>query len=374
MLLLERLIGEGGVKQTLMALRWAGILFILLTGCGGGGSEAEDGSGEPTVNSRGNGPAFFLPTDMAVEADGQIVVVDGALLEGEGLEAVLRVDPVTGNRSIVSDADTGSGPPFLIPMGIAIEANGQLVVTDVGWDAVFRVDPVTGDRTLAADAFKGTGPIGDPGSIVVEADGHLLVADPTLETVLRIDPVTGDRTIVTGCIDPPVFFLPCPGAVAGEGPPLSSNAYLALEPDGNLLIAWEPRLLRVDMVTGDRTLVTGCAEAMCVGDGPTLDSISSVAVETDSHLVVLSRFDQGMLRVDPVTGDRSLVSARGRGSGPLFPDISFFPGDVEVEADGNLLTLGNYGDASAPAILNAILRVDPVTGDRTLVSGQLPPR
>jgi len=27
-----------------------------------------------------------------------------------GLEAVVQVDPATGNRAIISDADTGSGP------------------------------------------------------------------------------------------------------------------------------------------------------------------------------------------------------------------------------------------------------------------------
>ena len=56
----------------------------------------------------GTGPAIFSPSGMAVEDTGDLVVVDGSY----GLNAVVRVDPVTGARTIVSDAVTGAGPEF----------------------------------------------------------------------------------------------------------------------------------------------------------------------------------------------------------------------------------------------------------------------
>ena len=34
--------------------------------------------------------------------------------------------------------------------------------------------------------------------IAVEADGFLVVVDPALASVMRVDPVSGDRTIVSG--------------------------------------------------------------------------------------------------------------------------------------------------------------------------------
>ena len=85
-----------------------------------------------------------FPRGIAVEASGDLVVVD------TGLDAVVRVDPVTGDRTIVSDAGTGTGPAFNSPRGIAVEASGDLVVVDSDLDAVFRVDPVTGDRSLVS--------------------------------------------------------------------------------------------------------------------------------------------------------------------------------------------------------------------------------
>ena len=77
-----------------------------------------------------------------MEADGALVVTD------RELRAVVRVDPVSGNRTIVSDATTGTGPPFVSPTGIAVEADGALVVTDSV--LVVRVDPTTGDRTIVS--------------------------------------------------------------------------------------------------------------------------------------------------------------------------------------------------------------------------------
>jgi len=58
-------------------------------------------------------PLFGSPSSIAVEADGHLVVADPAL------QAVLRVDPRTGDRTIISDATTGQGPLFGSPSSIA---------------------------------------------------------------------------------------------------------------------------------------------------------------------------------------------------------------------------------------------------------------
>ena len=60
---------------------------------------------------------FLGPTGIAVEPSGTLVVVDN------GLRAVVRVDPQTGARTIISDATTGSGPALVRPIAIAVEAS-----------------------------------------------------------------------------------------------------------------------------------------------------------------------------------------------------------------------------------------------------------
>ena len=104
-----------------------------------------------------------------MEATGTLVVVEaGGLGANSGLEAVIRVDPQTGDRTLVSGrcvdppmctisiggGPIGSGPVLTSPRAIAVEADGSLVVVDEGFrvtggfDTVIRVDPVTGDRTI----------------------------------------------------------------------------------------------------------------------------------------------------------------------------------------------------------------------------------
>ena len=66
-----------------------------------------------------------------------------------------------GDRTIISGIDpngvydmVGSGTAFVAPFGIAVEADGSLVVVDSGLDAVVRVDLTTdnmGDRTIISN-------------------------------------------------------------------------------------------------------------------------------------------------------------------------------------------------------------------------------
>jgi hypothetical protein len=97
--------------------------------------------------SPGPGPPLAFPSAIAVEATGALVVVDGACTDA----AVLRVDPVSGDRTVVSGARIGTGPDFEFPQEITVEATGTLVVLHAG--RVLRVDPVSGDRTAVGSRF-----------------------------------------------------------------------------------------------------------------------------------------------------------------------------------------------------------------------------
>ena len=115
-------------------------------------------------------------------------------------------DPVSGDRAIVSDAGTGTGPALQFPVAIAVEASGDLVVVDRNLQALVRVDPATGDRTILSDGGNG---------VAVEASGDLVVVDATLQAVFRVDPVSGNRIIISdaGTGAGPNFSVPAGIAV-----------------------------------------------------------------------------------------------------------------------------------------------------------------
>jgi len=102
------------------------------------------------------------PFGVAVEASGHILVIDGDAGTG-GLGALFRVDPTTGVRTLLSDFGVGVNQGNL-PFGVAVEASGNILVIDSAAGILFRVDPITGARTVLSDfgigANQGVVPVG----------------------------------------------------------------------------------------------------------------------------------------------------------------------------------------------------------------------
>jgi sugar lactone lactonase YvrE len=212
----------------------------------------------------------------------------------------------------------GGGPPFDLPAAAAVEAAGSLIVTDAGLGAVVRADPRTGDRTLvsgcpAIDAQRncqgtllGQGPpFRTPSAIAMAADGHLWVGDTLRQAVLQVDPSTGDRTLVSGCTAIDVEGR-CVGGLIGRGPPFDFPVALAVEVTGALVVvdAGLGAVMRVNPSTGDRTLVSDAS----IGRGLPLFFPVAIAVEADESLVVVDRKINAVVRVDPYIGERTIVS------------------------------------------------------------------
>jgi streptogramin lyase len=133
-----------------------------------------------------------IPRGAGALDPGDFLVADSGVF----LRALLQVDPHTGDRTIFSSASVGGGPAFSTPFDLAIEADGSILVSDFHLAAIFRVDPATGDRTIVSSAAIGSGrALVRPSGITIEQGGSILVC--SVEAVIRIDPVTGDRSVVS---------------------------------------------------------------------------------------------------------------------------------------------------------------------------------
>lgn len=306
---------------------------------------------DPTTGDRiilssadvGSGPEFETPRGIAIENDGNILVTDLSnrlILPHKlvDLNRILRIDPVTGNRSIVSSNNVGAGPFLGHPWAIGIEADGHILVGTFSPTALLRIDPTTGDRAVLSSQSAGTGPdFTTPQSIAVEADGNILFVSGWPGLVYRVDPLTGDRTIASG-------------NTIGTGPRLTSSEGIALDSDGEILVA-DPgngfgdftALFRVDPITSNRTIFSGCTGSPpppCppVGSGTAFVLPRDLEVEQDGNIIVIDPFRDALFRVDPLTGDRSLFSSPGMGTGPelLLPwSFEIVPMDLDTDQDGH---------------------------------------
>jgi streptogramin lyase len=150
-------------------------------------------TGTQTLVSTGD--RFVWPTGLAIEADGNLIVVDRDAEGGDG--AVIRVDPDTGVQSLVT-----SGGFLIEPTWVAIEANGSIVLAERTGEggAVIRVNPDTGAQSIVSSGFITIA------GIAIDGDGDIIVTDFGVTAVIRVNPTTGQQAVVSqgGLFNTPV--------------------------------------------------------------------------------------------------------------------------------------------------------------------------
>ncbi len=261
------------------------------------------------------GPDFQSPTGITFDAAGSLLVAESFELDINGIEtpAVIRVNPYTGVRTLVSsNAAPVGGPDLKAPYGIAVEADGSILIADPvafasGNGGLIRVNPVTGVRTTLS---RNQAPVGgqsfaNPTDVDVAANGDIYVLDST--GVIRVDPVTGGRTLVSANNHP------------NNGPSFVHTSSMTLDTNGDILVSdWGSndggRIIRVNPVTGVRTMVS---ENTAPVGGTSFEVLGDLVVVCGSILIA----DIGagaVLSVNPVTGVRTTVSDNTSPSQPAF--------------------------------------------------------
>lgn len=292
-------------------------------------------------------------------------------------------DPAAGTWHALVDVYQGLPHAYqltvtLLPENPALPppAPGRIVVADFFAYELFQIDPEGGDRTIGSSSLRGFGPdLYGPEGIALERDGSLLVANAFGGNLLRIDLATGDRSVVSGCAD-----AACSSQV-GTGPDFLSPRFVAVEDGQHVLVSdrlnpdsggYISALVRVELATGDRSVVSGCSLvsgdscAQVVGAGPLLDRLFGVEVATSGEIFVAD--SQAVLRIHPASGAREVLS------GCIDPSCSGVVGSGPVSGEPVDLVLDDQGDLFVSYqregfAFGALRRVDPETGARTQLSG-----
>ncbi len=235
-------------------------------------------AGSNTGVQRGTGSNFDSPQGVARENAGTFVVADS----GSRNPKVVRVDPATGNRTILSSSSVGTGTKLISPYAIVVENSGSIIVTDSGLNAVLRITPDTGNRSVLSGSSQGTGTtfLSLKGAALLD-DGSIAVVDSSRSTVFRVDPDSGNRTIISD-------------ASHGTGPGFGAPRGAVAETSGKLLVidSSSGSVIRVDLVTGNRTVVTDSD----TGGGPRILSPEFLVVAPPLKLTAPNRLRDGTIQ------------------------------------------------------------------------------
>jgi len=201
-------------------------------------------------------PELDSPADMAFMSNGDVVVADEGLAAGP---TIMEVNRDTGARTLISGNGRGSGPALVIPNSVAVEASGDILVTDVslvtGNPRLLRINPVTGNRTVLTGTGVGSGPAVNVAAVGIE-NGVIYVTDVVGDQIMSVDPATGARTLISGPARGTGLGFVSPVSITSDSP--GSIVVLdAEQPAGPGLGVGA--LIRVDLTTGNRTLLSNDA-------------------------------------------------------------------------------------------------------------------
>lgn len=276
------------------------------------------------LDANGTSARFSTPLGVAVDADGNLLVTD---VDNNSLRKITPAGDVT-------TLATGLARPF----GVTV-SQGRIFVTSENGNKVLEVHPVTG----VATEFMLDTPLDRPRGLVADEAGNLYVSEYG-QRIRKISPLGAVTTLAgSGMI----------GTDDGQGTAASfyNPAYLAIDAAGNVYVADQngPTIRKITP-TGDVTTLAGSG-AMGTIDGPgataTFREPVGMAMGSDG-MVYMSDHSGQMIRRIAADGTVSSVAGQsvfagsddGAGSVARFN----YPAGIAFDAEGNLYVIDALGN------------------------------
>jgi sugar lactone lactonase YvrE len=309
------------------------------------------------------GGHFISPQGVAVDAAGNVYVTD------IGLQEVFKITP--------SGVQNPIGTGLEVPEDAAVDGAGNLYVTDSHADVVFKVTP-GGVQTMIGSGFS------YPVGVAVDGAGNVYVSDPFVPTVFQITP-GGAQTMVGSGYNTPagvavdaagnvyvadtfsatVFKITPNGTQTMIGSGLVSPAAVAVDAAENVYIT-DSATDTVYEVTpsGNQTTVS---TGLDVPNGVTLDGFGNlyVADTFSGHVTRIDRADAPSLKFDPTKINSTsmdspkTVEVENIGNASLtFSALSYPPDFPEASGNNECTSSTSLAAASTCAL---IIDFSPVT-------------
>jgi uncharacterized repeat protein (TIGR02543 family) len=332
-------------NDTIRKVTSAGVVSTLA------GSAGSSGAADGTKGSA----RFANPDNLAVDNNGNIYVADTYNDTIRKITPQGVVTTLVGTAGISGSIDgTGTAARFLQPLGVAVDENTNLYVSDSGNNTIRKISAALVVTTFAGSAAAsgtadGTGSSARfnlPIAAAFDNSGNAYVADEGNETIRKITP-DGVVTTFAGTAG-------ISGTNDGTGLTARFNnlAGLALDPDGNIFVADSyNHTIREVSPLAEVTTVAGLGGISGTNDGPgssaRFDVPFGIAIDANRALFVSDSFNQTIRKITSdgtVSTFAGAIQSSGTNNGLGSAAQFNFPQGVALAPNGNLYVLdeGNY--------------------------------
>src|SRR5271157_1293381 len=265
-----------------------------------------------------------LPSGVVVDSSGNFYIADTGNYVIRKVSGA-NITTYAGNNSLGRGGTGDFGPATSAeldtPIGLALDAAGNLYIADSGNNAIRIVNKATGNiTTLSTGSFN----LKSPKGVAVDAAGNVYIADTNNSRILKVAPA-GSITKTTTVAGNSVI------GSSGDGGPATSAQLnypygVAVDAAGNIYIADtnNQRIRMVSAATGIITTVAGTGRSGYMGDG---------GAATSAQL----SFPRGML-VD-ASGDVYISDAQNNVVRLLSPAAPSIGGVVTASAFGGFKSI-----------------------------------
>lgn len=253
---------------------------VVTTFAGSGSQGSADGTGTAA--------SFNYPDSLAVDGSGNVYVADTSNNMVRKITPAGVVTTLAGATTQGSIDGTGSAARFWMPSGLAIDASGNVYVSDGNNNMIRKITPAGVVTTLAGSTTSGhadgTGTAASfnfPRGIAVDSAGNVFVADAWNYMVRKITPA-GVVTTVAGSTTS--------GSTNGIGTAatFSSPHGIALDASGNLYVT-DADMIRKITPTAEVSTLAGISTGSADTDGPiasaTFRHLQGITIDASSGVM-----------------------------------------------------------------------------------------
>jgi hypothetical protein len=291
--------------------------------------------GVPALNAE-----LYSPSSVAIDGAGDLYVADSEHNRIRMVSASTgQISTVagTGTSSYTGDNAQATAATLNMPSGIALDGAGNLYIADTGNNVIRKVDAVThvittvagngsglpgfgGDGSLAT---SGTVLLDGPQAIAVDAAGDLYISDTNNQVVREVSASTGDINTIAG-----EYFGPFGNGIGGyngdgelaTAATLNRPYAVAFDAAGDVLIAdaGNNRIREINATTLRISTVAGTGVAGATGDNSLateaeLDAPTGIAVDPAGDLYIGDTQNNRIRKVNFASGYINTLAVSGGG-------------------------------------------------------------